>query len=291
MKLSFLLDEIGILEECEIYNEKEFQVFARITTCLKETRCIFLADKKYIPLIPEKTTMVITTESYKDLFLEREEGICICKNPKALYFTLLNHVATKKADMFKPIIGKNCSISGQAYIAPFNVIIGDGVIIEEYASIYEGTKIGNNCVIHSGAKIGIQDYNFFRQENQIRHVTHQGKTILGNNVEVGFNSVIGRALYDYSQTYIGDSCKIGCNTSIGHDDRIGNHVMICANVVIGGHAAIDDDVEISIGVSIKNGVSVGKNVHIDMGAVVVRDVESNINVFGNPARKIISPGK
>lgn len=291
MKLSFLLDEIGILEECEIYNEKEFQVFARITTCLKETRCIFLADKKYVPLIPEGTTMVITTGAFKDIFLERKEGICICKNPKALYFTLLNHVATKKADMFKTIIGKNCSISGQAYIAPFNVIIGDGVIIEEYASIYEGTKIGNDCVIHSGAKIGIQDYNFFRQENQIQHVTHQGKTILGNNVEVGFNSVIGRALYDYSQTYIGDSCKIGCNTSIGHDDRIGNHVMICANVVIGGHAAIDDDVEISIGSSIKNGVSVGKNVHIDMGAVVVRDVESNINVFGNPARKIISPGK
>lgn len=291
MKLSYLLDELGKLEECEIYNEKEFQVFARITTCLKETRCIFLTDKKYIPLIPEKTTMVITTEAFKEIFLERTEGICICKNPKAIYFTLLNYIANKKSDVFKTIIGENCSISEQAYIAPFNVIIGDGVKIEEFASIYEGTKIGNDCVVHSGAKIGIQDYNFFKQENQIQHVMHQGKTILGNNVEVGFNSVIGRALYDYSQTYVGDSCKIGCNTSVGHDDRIGNNVMICANVVIGGHAVIRDNVEISIGVSIKNGVSVGENVHIDMGSVVVRDVESNINVFGNPARKIISPGK
>lgn len=289
MKLSFLLNKLGKLEECKIYNEKEFQVFARITTCLKETRCIFLTDKKYISLIPEGTTMVITTDAFKDIFLERKEGVCICDEPKAVYFNLLNHVAKNEKVKFETIIGEGCEISPHAYIAPFNVLIGNNVKIEEFACVYEGTQIDDYCIIHSGAKIGIQDYNYFKEKKEIKQVIHQGKTILGKNVEIGFNSVVGRALYDYGQTYIGDYSKVACNASIGHDDELGRGVMIGSNVALGGYTSIGDEVSVSMGATIRNGLCIGHHAHVDMGAVVIRNVESEIGVFGNPAKRILSP--
>ena len=289
MKLSDLLKESNSEREYKIYNEKEFEIFARITTKTTESRCVFLIEKKYISQLPKYTNMVITTEELKEYLLEENIGVCVCGNPKALYFELLNYLGMKEKQSFETSIGNGCLISEQAYIAPFNVKIGDNVTIEEFACVYEGSIIEDHCIIHSGAKIGIEDYNYYREEDQIKPVKHQGKTILKKNVEVGYNSVVGRGLYSYGKTYVDESCKIGCNSSIGHDVSIGRHVMVMANVVIAGHTVIEDDVNISIGASIKNALVIGEHAHIQMGATVIRDVAKNEAVFGNPAKRILKP--
>lgn len=289
MWLSRLLQEVGKANDCQIFGEREFQVFARVTSHVGEANCVFINEKKYISSISPMTTMVITREELRPLFAERQEGLCICENPRGLYFLLLNHAAEKGRSTFETIIGENSVISSQAYVAPDNVVIGNNVRIEEFACVYEGSVIEDNCVIRSGAKIGIQDFNYYIDGEEIHHVIHQGKTVLKKGVVVGFNSVIGRALYGYSSTSIGEQCKIGCNSSVGHDCKVGKKVLIGGNVIVGGNTIIGELVNISIGATLKNAIVIGDRVNIEMGAVVVRDVEKDRAVFGNPARTVVVP--
>lgn len=288
MKISELISKIKV-KEYKIINEQEFQCFSRITTELSATRCIFLTDRQYITLIPSRTTMIITTEELAGNLLDTSYGICTCENPKKLYFQLMQIAADSNKKIVPTLIGKNCYISEHAYIAPYNVLIKDNCRIEEFSCIYEGSTISEDCVIHAGAKVGTQDFNFYSNDKKIEHIEHTGKTVLHRGVEIGFNTVIGRALYEYGATVIGEECKIACNSSIGHDVHIGKMSLINSNVSIGGNTTIGDNVNISMEVTIKNGISIGDSVHINMGSVVIRNIEPEETVFGNPARKVLTP--
>lgn len=289
MWLSRLLQEVGKANDCQIFGEREFQVFARVTSHVGEANCVFINEKKYISSISPMTTMVITREELRPLFAERQEGLCICENPRGLYFLLLNHAAEKGRSTFETIIGENSVISSQAYVAPDNVVIGNNVRIEEFACVYEGSVIGDGCIIRSGAKVGMQDFNYYAYDGKVQQVFHKGKTILKNNVEIGYNSVVGRALYDYHQTLIEEYCKVGCGSSIGHDSHIGKRSLIGTGVIVGGNTTIGENVNVSIGVTIKNAIAIRNRANIKMGTVVIRDVEEGEGIFGNPGKRVISP--
>lgn len=291
MLLSKLLPEISGIGEYHIIRESPFDVLARITTETESKACVFLEEKKYAKQIMENVSMVITSECLEKQVVEevgKNVGVCICEKPKTLYFQVLNFISGEEISE-ETVIGKNCKISPQAYIAPRGVKIEDDVCIEEFASIYEGTTIGEGSVIHAGAKIGIQDFNFYRDAEQVCHVNHRGRTLLGKGVEVGFNTVIGRGLYSYGTTSVGNYTKIACNTSIGHDVSIGKNVMINSNVAIGGHVAIGDNASIALSIGIKNTLSIGESAKVQMGSSVIRSVPAKAVVFGNPAKPLLSP--
>lgn len=109
--------------------------------------------------------------------------------------------------------------------------------------------------------------------------------IVGNNVEMNYDCVI----LDCATVTIGDNCLIAPGVHIyaathpldprhrqDNDDyyELALPVTIGKNVWIGGKAVICP------------GVSIGDNSVIGAGAVVVKDVPSNVVVAGNPAKII-----
>jgi sugar O-acyltransferase (sialic acid O-acetyltransferase NeuD family) len=76
------------------------------------------------------------------------------------------------------------------------------------------------------------------------------------------------------------------NCSIGHDVRIGNFVTLAPLVAVSGNVKIDSGVEIGTGACIREGIRIGEGAMVGMGAVVVKDVEPNTVVVGNPARPV-----
>ena len=60
--------------------------------------------------------------------------------------------------------------------------------------------------------------------------------------------------------------------------------MIIANSMIGGSVTIKDNAWIAPSVSIMNQVSIGDSSVLGLGAVVIKDVEENNVMVGNPAR-------
>lgn len=289
MLISKLLDEIGIKDECQIINECEFDILARITTCVEGKRCVFLSEKKYLKLIPPTATMIITNKELAKELSDRKTGLCICDEPKGVYFIILNHLAKKNEVKRKTWIGENCKISKKSIISEVNVVIGNNVVVEDFACINEGSIVGDNCIIRAGAQVSVQDFNFFQYKGSTYPLEHTGATILGDNVDIGYHAQIGRALYEYSQTRIGDNCKIANYTAIGHDSTIGHNTNIYANVMIGGNVSIGNDSHIYMSSTIKNAISIGSFVKVNMGSVVLHDIADNKTVFGNPARAIVMP--
>lgn len=274
----------------EIVNEHEFERFSRTTSKIDVPCCIYAVSERYVNTIPECATMIITTKEIANSISDDRRGVCISNNPKATYFRFFVSASERmKQIMGDTEIGQNCVIGEYSHISKKGVYIGNNVIIEDFATIYENVTIGDNCIIRSGARIGVQDYNYFMDETGLVHLPHYGDLIIEEDVEIGFNAVVGRALYPGDHTIIGRGSKLANQCGIGHDCILGESVMIYANVMIAGYCTLGNNTHVTMNACVKNGVKIGKNVQVDMGSVVIRDIPDNHKVFGNPARRVISP--
>lgn len=286
--LSELVRDLKISEkDIEFINEQPFTCFARGTSSIDKPKCIFVGAIKYIQCIDNYTKMVITNRDTYEKMTDIKCGICVSDRPRDLFFCLMDEVERRKsANLLKTQIGKSCNISPLAYIADYGVVIGDGVTIEPFACIEPNTNIGDGSIICSGAKVGVQAFNLYDNENGRKRLFHGGKTIIGRNVLISQNVVVEQALYSYLTTRIGDNTKIDVNVIIGHNSNIGNNCEITGGSNIAGFVDVGNDTVIRLGVSVANGVRIGKNAHIGIGSVIVHNVKDYANMFGNPAQDL-----
>lgn len=84
--------------------------------------------------------------------------------------------------------------------------------------------------------------------------------------------------------HIGKGCLINKHVVIGHDVNVGDYTVISPNVSVGGNVDIGHSCFIGSGAIIRNGIKIGENSIIGMGSVVLKDVEPNSVVAGNPAK-------
>jgi len=88
----------------------------------------------------------------------------------------------------------------------------------------------------------------------------------------------------WGPTVIGARTWLMKHVHVGHDVAICEDCELSPGVVVGGHAVIGNKVRVGIGAVIRPFVNIGDGARIGMGAVVVKDVEPNTIVYGNPAR-------
>ena len=167
------------------------------------------------------------------------------------------------------IVGKNAGL-GDVEVGPYAIIedgasIGDGTKVLAHAYIASGTTIGKDCEVHMGAVIGhvpqhihfkgaksflkIGDRNIFREYVSIHRGLEEGSTtVIGNdNFFMGFSHV-------------------------AHDCRIGNSIVLCNGALIAGHAEVEDMAFISGNVTVHQFVRIGTLAMIGGLARVNKDV-------------------
>jgi len=188
------------------------------------------------------------------------------------------------------IIEPNVNIGLNVSIGPFSVIhenafIGDNVIIENGVTIGSSVHLEKNVRVKSNSVLGTDGFGFEYSPERIPiRIHHLGGLRIGENVEIGCNTVICRGTIE--DTVIASDVKIDDHVFIAHNVKIGRRSMIIAGTEISGSVTIGDDCWISPQVTILNKVSIGAGATIGIGSVVIRDVEAGSVVAGNPARPL-----
>lgn len=140
--------------------------------------------------------------------------------------------------------------------------------------------------IGPGTVIGRDGFGHVRQEDgTLIKMPHRGNVVIEENVEIGANCCIDRAVM--GSTVIGAGTKIDNLVHVAHGVKIGKGCLIVAGTVLGGSCEIGDNTFVGMNVSVKQKVSVGKGCTIGAGAVVLQDVPDGETWAGVPAKKIL----
>jgi UDP-3-O-[3-hydroxymyristoyl] glucosamine N-acyltransferase len=245
---------------------------------------VFLESKQFLPKLSRNPniTCVITTEELEPN-LQKNYGVAISDNPRKVFFELHNYLATQTSFYwtdFPSEISVEASIHPQAYIAPKNVRIGKGTIIEARATVLERSIIDNDVILRSGCTVGSQGFEFKRLEGTVFNVAHAGGVWLHDRVEIQANCALSRAIFG-GFTELGEDTKLDNLVHIAHNVKIGKRCFLAANAMIAGSTNIGNDVWIGPGASISNEINIGDGAQVTIGSVVTKDVEPGQRVSGN----------
>jgi UDP-3-O-[3-hydroxymyristoyl] glucosamine N-acyltransferase len=205
----------------------------------------------------------------------------IADDPRACFYQTHNELAKEKNASLPPtVIDSTSQIHSSAYISDVGVTIGANVRIEPMVTLLPGVEIGQNSIVRSGAKIGVEGFEHTRTSQGILSVIHDGKVLIGERVEIGANNTIARGLMG-KNTVIGNDTKTDCLVHIAHCAHVGERCLLTASVTIAGSVIMGDDVWIGPNSSISSQVQIGDSAFVTIGAVVVKTVRPHHQVTGN----------
>jgi UDP-3-O-[3-hydroxymyristoyl] glucosamine N-acyltransferase len=177
-------------------------------------------------------------------------------------------------------IGENVAVYPHAYIGD-NVVIEENTIIYAGVKIYEGCKIGKNCIIHSGAVIGADGFGFAKEGDTYEKIPQLGNVTIEDNVEIGANTTIDRAVMD--STIIRQGVKLDNLIQVAHNVEIGENTGIAAQTGISGSTKIGKNGIIGGQVGLGGHIKIGDNVSIGAQAGIISNIESGRSIIGSPA--------
>ncbi len=103
---------------------------------------------------------------------------------------------------------------------------------------------------------------------------------------IGEGTVIMRSAIINTDTQIGKHCIINSSAVVEHDCKISDYVHIAPNATICGGVSIGTGSFIGAGSVVNPNLKIGDFVYIGSGAVVVKSIENNSKVVGNPAKNL-----
>ncbi|PAF50347.1 hypothetical protein BKH43_04440 [Helicobacter sp. 13S00401-1] len=152
-------------------------------------------------------------------------------------------------------IGANVTIMPNVVLCD-GVVIGDNTILYPNVTIYHKSLIGKDVRLHAGVVIGSDGFGFGTSKmGENKKIFHNGITIIEDEVEIGPNTVISRAVFD--KTIIGANSKLGELIAISHNCVLGKSNLLVSqvglagstttgrNVVFGGQAGVGGHVHIA----------------------------------------------
>ena len=107
--------------------------------------------------------------------------------------------------------------------------------------------------------------------------------LIGPEVVIGENSVIGANCILSGFTKIGNDVRIGAGSYIGHDTIIEDHSFLSNHVVVGGSVKIESYCFIGLNATIRNKIVLGKHTYIGAGAVLLQDTKEKQVFIARPA--------
>ena len=133
-------------------------------------------------------------------------------------------------------VGKNCTIMAGAYVGA-NSKIGDNTILYPNVIVYKECEIGSDCIIHAGTVIGSDGFGFASNKmGEHNKIYHNGNVVIGDDVEIGSNTTIDRAVF--GSTIVKTGARIDNLIQIGHNCVFGEYSVAAAQSGFAGSTKI-----------------------------------------------------
>jgi UDP-3-O-[3-hydroxymyristoyl] glucosamine N-acyltransferase len=178
------------------------------------------------------------------------------------------------------ILGDRCDIHPGAVISR-NCRLGDDVVVYPNVVLYEDVIVGNRVILHAGVVIGAEGFGYRTVAGRHEHIPHFGTVRIEDDVEVGANTTIDRAMVD--QTVIGQGTKLDNQVMIGHNCEIGRHNLFASQVGFAGSVTTGDYVVCAGQVGIADHVHLGSGSVLGPKAGVHQDIPAGKRYVGVPA--------
>ncbi len=184
------------------------------------------------------------------------------------------------------VLGAGCKVGAGAVIYPHVVLgqrcrIAAEVVIHPSAVLYDGTEIGVGSIIHAGAVIGADGFGYATSAGQHIKIPQVGTAVLEEQVEIGANSAIDRAMLE--ETRIGAGSKIDNLVQIGHNARLGKGCVLSGQAGVSGSARLGDYVVMGGQSGTAGHFDIGDGVQIAAKSAVLQEVAAGSKVAGIPA--------
>ncbi|MCD7978074.1 MAG: UDP-3-O-(3-hydroxymyristoyl)glucosamine N-acyltransferase [Tannerellaceae bacterium] len=177
-------------------------------------------------------------------------------------------------------IGKNCQIYPHAYIGD-NITIGDNCILYPHTTIYDDCHIGNNCILHAGSVIGSDGFGFAPENGQYKKIPQLGNVIIEDDVEIGANTTIDRAVMD--STIIRKGVKLDNLVMIAHNVEVGENTVMAAQVGISGSVKVGKHCKFGGQAGMSGHIKMEDNSTIGAQAGIISNIKEGSTVLGAPA--------
>jgi UDP-3-O-[3-hydroxymyristoyl] glucosamine N-acyltransferase len=289
---SFKLGFLAGISESSAHNKSDNDIIIHDVAPIddaKEGDITFLQNPKYKDkLINSKASACILSEANIDK-APKGMALLVSKDPYYSYTKIVEKFYHKE-NLFLSVseyadvdltssIGNRTVIGSGVHIGP-NCIIGRDCQIHPNVTIVNSI-IGDNVIIHSGARIGQDGFGYAFHGGKHHKVLQIGRVIIENNVEIGANTTIDRGAGP--DTIIGEGTKIDNLVQIGHNCKIGKHCIIVSQSGISGSTEVGDYTVIGGQAGISGHLKIGSRVQIAAKAGVMRDIEDGGIVGGYPA--------
>ena len=237
---------------------------ARIEEARPGTLC-FLGDQRFIPFLSNTQASVVLISRTLGFSGTTPATLIIVDNARAAMASLLTLVEQtlnpRKQGIEQPCfiasgniveddvyvgafayigrnvkIGRGVQIYPQCYVGD-NCTIGDNTVLYAGARVYLHCVIGLDCIIHSGCVIGADGFGFETDAEGVnRKVPQTGNVVIEDDVEIGANTCIDRAMM--GSTIVRRNAKLDTLVQVAHNDEVGGSTFLCAQVGIAGSTRI-----------------------------------------------------
>jgi UDP-3-O-[3-hydroxymyristoyl] glucosamine N-acyltransferase len=185
------------------------------------------------------------------------------------------------------VIGEGALIGPRAVVHALAVVgpdcqLGADSVLHSHAVLYRGTIVGQRCIVHAGAVLGADGFGFATHAGAHTKVPQVGIVVIEDDVEIGANSAIDRAMLE--ETRVGAGSKIDDLVMVAHNVQIGKHCLMAAQAGVAGSSALGDGVVVAGQAGVAGHLRLGAGARVAAKSAVFKDVPAGRQVAGIPAQ-------
>ena len=200
------------------------------------------------------------------------QGATIGKNVSILPYVVIGEGVT---------IGDNTIVYPHSYIGN-QVAIGSDCLLYPNVTVYDGCRIGNRVIVHSGAVVGSDGFGFITAGGCHQKVPQVGNVLIEDDVEIGANVTIDRATT--GSTIVKSGTKIDNLVHLAHNVVIGENCFLVAQTGIAGSVKVGNNVTFAGQTGCAGHLTIGDNCVFAARSAPIGDVPANSFYAGFPAR-------